>query len=124
ANTPTNSPTPLPCNLTSPGNLSVTASLNEEIDLAWTPGSVSCPDTIKYNIWRSNVSSSGPWIPIKQGLSSTTLSYQDTAGLINGTTYYYLISTVDTFTGSDTYYLGAPTGPVQGTPVGIMNPVH
>ncbi len=70
-----------------PTNLIVTATNFGLISLAWSP---SVGET-GYNVKRSP-SSGGPYANIATNI--TALSYTDT-GLVNGTTYYYVVSAVN-----------------------------
>lgn len=60
------------------------------VDLSWSANTES--DFGGYNIYRSQISP-GPYIQINSELITQT-SYQDT-GLINGTTYYYVLTVQD-----------------------------
>ena len=70
-----------------PSGLSAAAG-NAQVTLAWTASS----GATTYNVKRSTVSG-GPYSIIASGV--TTTSYIDTAGLTNGTTYYYVVSAVN-----------------------------
>ena len=59
------------------------------LELSWTAS--SAPDIDHYNIYRSNIGVTGPFILIN---TTTTNSYTD-INLIDGQTYYYKISGVD-----------------------------
>ncbi|MGE0822341.1 MAG: Ig-like domain-containing protein [Candidatus Binatia bacterium] len=70
-----------------PTGLIATAG-NQQITLSWTPSS----EAISYNVKRSTTSG-GPYTTVASGVPVT--SYTDT-GLINGTTYYYVTTAVNT----------------------------
>ena len=73
-----------------PAGLTATAG-NGLVELNWSANVES--DLVGYNVYQST-SSGGPWIgPINGTLVAST--YVDT-GLVNGTTYYYVVTAVDT----------------------------
>ncbi|MDP2923520.1 MAG: hypothetical protein Q8O30_07390, partial [Candidatus Omnitrophota bacterium] len=73
-----------------PQGLSAVAG-DTKVDLSWTTNTE--PDLAGYNIYRSTTSGLG-YAKINASLITTT-TYQDT-GLINDTTYYYVVTAVDT----------------------------
>jgi hypothetical protein len=89
---------------------SATCSLN----LSWSAATTTCGAGITYNVYRSTSSSFTPSVGnrIATGVSATT--YGDTAGLISGTLYYYIVRAVGTANGAeDTNTIrvsGKPTG--------------
>ncbi len=87
-------PPPVPTGLTAtPGNARVTLNWNA------SAGATS------YNVKRSTGNPSGPYSPIATGATSTT--YTDT-NVVNGTTYYYVVSAVNANGESaDSTYVGA-----------------
>ena len=90
-----------------PTNLAAKAG-NEDVALSWSASSGAS----SYNIKRSTTAG-GPYITIVTGL--TTTSYTNT-GLINGTSYYYVVSAVNS-NGE-----GANSGEVSATPLSTLLP--
>jgi gliding motility-associated-like protein len=72
---------------------------DRKVDLQWIANSE--PDLAGYNVYRSTYSMGYSTIPINTSLI-TSLSYQD-VGLSNGTTYYYVITALDT-SGNESNY--------------------
>jgi len=66
------------------------AGANMAVDLFWLPS----PDAASYNVKRSSLPG-GPYTIVGTAPSSSTPSYID-GGLINGRTYYYVVSSVNT----------------------------
>ncbi len=96
--------------VTNPANATCT------LNLSWAAGSSNCAGTVSYNVYRSTTS---PFTPapanrIAAGVATTT--YSDTNGLVNGTTYYYIVRAVDSANGVEdantVTQSGAPTGPL------------
>jgi len=71
-----------------PSGLAATTISASQVDLSWTAGSGAA----SYNVKRSTVNG-GPYTSIATGI--TTANYSN-PGLVNGTTYYYVISAVNT----------------------------
>jgi hypothetical protein len=99
------------------GLASVTDPVNATctLNLAWSAATSPCPGGVTYSIYRSTTSPV-PTIPanrIASGISATT--YVDSAGLMSGTTYYYVVHAVAVSTGGEDANTversGAPTGP-------------
>ncbi len=66
------------------------------IVLAWTAATPACAGPVTYNVYRSTTSgfTPGPGNLLASGVTGT--GYTDTsAGLVNGTTYYYVVRAVD-----------------------------
>ncbi len=91
------------------------ASATCTLNLSWSPATSNCSGTLSYNIYRST---SYPFTPsagtrIAAGQSGT--SFSDSYGLVNGTTYYYIVRAVDSASGSEdtnsAAQSGVPTGP-------------
>lgn len=90
-----------------PTGLAATAG-NAQVALSWTASSYATG----YNVKRST-DSGGPYTSIGT-TTSPTVTYNDSSGLNNGTTYYYVVSAMGTGgTSSD-------TSPVSATPVAPM----
>jgi hypothetical protein len=99
--TPILAPPPTPTGLAAtPGNAQVL--------LSWTSSSFATSYTVK-----RSTAPAGPYSPIG-GTSDPTATYTDSSGLINGTTYHYVVSA--TGVGGTS----ADTAPVSATPVGPM----
>jgi len=87
-----------------PTGLAATAG-DAQVALSWSASSFAT----SYNVKRSTASA-GPYTPIGT-TSAPTVTYADSSGLNNGTTYYYVVSATGTGgTSSD-------TSPVSATPV-------
>lgn len=87
-----------------PTGLAGTAG-NAQVALSWT----GSPFATSYNVKRSTAFA-GPYAPIGT-TTDPTVTYTDSSGLINGTTYYYVVSATGTGgTGSD-------SSPASATPV-------
>ena len=71
-----------------PTNLAATSTLKRKINLSWTGSS----GATSYNVKRATVSG-GPYTTIATGVATT--SYIN-SGLTSGTTYYYVVSAVNT----------------------------
>lgn len=87
-----------------PAGLAATAG-NAHVALSWT----ASPFATSYNVKRSTASA-GPYSP-EGSTTAPTVTYTDSSGLINGTTYYYVVSA--TGAGGDS----ADTSAVSATPV-------
>jgi thermitase len=94
-----------------PTNLTATAG-NAQVTLNWQPGSASLYMT--YNVKRSTASG-GPYQTIATGVTNT--SYIDT-DVINGTTYFYVV------TASATTAESANSNEASATPSGAAQPVR
>jgi fibronectin type 3 domain-containing protein len=66
------------------------------IDLTWTPSTSS--DVVQQWVYRSTTSG-GPYALVRTFVDRTTSAYTDT-GLVNGTTYYYIVQAFDGTWGS------------------------
>ena len=84
------------------------------LNLSWSAGTSNCSGSLSYSVYRST---SYPFTPavgnrIASGLAGT--SHSDSAGLVSGTTYYYIVRAVDSTNGSEDANLvaqsGVPTG--------------
>ena len=82
---------------------------NAEVDLSWSP----VPNGASYNVKRSLTNGSG-YATIAN--VSTASTYQDLS-VTNGTTYYYVITSVDSIgeSGNSSQVIGTPTLPPAGT---------
>ena len=71
------------------------------IDLAWSAGSSNCAGGLTYDVHRSTSSgfTPSPANRIATGVAGT--AYSDSAGLADGTTYFYVVRAVDTVNGDD-----------------------
>ena len=85
------------------------------LNLAWESAIPVCPGSVTYRIFRS---STHPVSPVRgnviaSGFAGT--SYTDTAGLVSGTTYYYIVHAVDAAGHEDANAVergAAPTGTI------------
>jgi len=105
-------PLTLPNPPATPTGLTATGS-DSRIDLNWNDNTEL--DLAGYNVYRSTTSGSGY---TKQNTSVlTTSQYADTSGLINGVTYYYRVTAVDTSNNESGYATvnTYPRGSVQPT---------
>lgn len=68
------------------------------VDLSWTQNTE--PNLAGYNVYRSETQG-GPYTQINVGIVETN-AYQDTS-LTNGTTYYYVVTAVDTLSAKSAY---------------------
>lgn len=97
---------------------SVTAPLNSTctLSLSWAPATAYCGGPVTYRVYRGTSASfvPGPANLIAAGLAGT--GYADHAALSNGTTYYYVVCSVDGSSGAEdanAAVLGAmPRGPL------------
>ena len=96
--TPTPTPTPPPVPVT-PAGLTGTG-WNKQVDLRWTRSA----NATGYNVLRAS-SVNGTYTTIASNV--TNAFYSDTAGLANGTTYYYEVSA---FNASGTSAVSSPVG--------------
>jgi len=86
-----------------PSGLTATAVSSSQIDLSWTASS----GATSYNVKRATVSG-GPYTTVATGLTAT--SYSDT-GLAASTTYYYVVSAVNSAGESDNSTEASATTP-------------
>jgi len=77
----------------------VVSGRDRKIDLQWISNSE--PDLAGYNVYRSTYSMGYSTIPVNASLI-TNISYQD-VGLSNGTTYYYVVTALDTSENESNY---------------------
>ncbi len=94
-----------------PSGLAATAG-SSQVQLSWSANSE--PDLAGYNVYRATVAG-GPRTLVNTGLVTVT-SLTDT-GLTNGTTYFYVVSAVDTSTNES-----AVSAEVSATPVAAPPP--
>ncbi|MFC1481593.1 FG-GAP-like repeat-containing protein [Candidatus Neomarinimicrobiota bacterium] len=94
-----------------PADLTATPS-DQQIDLTWSANSE--PDLAKYRIYRDTSSPAFTLIDSVVGSSPPDTTYTDTS-LVNGTTYYFLITSVDS-AGNESGY----SNEVSATPVGLV----
>lgn len=95
-----------------PVSLAVTAVTGGgALDLAWAPGSGLSPSS--YRILRSTTAG-GPYQPVS---NSVTTQARD-AGLVNGTTYFYVIAALDVFGNASVF-----SNEASGTPLDQTAPV-
>ncbi|MFC1899862.1 fibronectin type III domain-containing protein, partial [Chloroflexota bacterium] len=89
---------------------------DKEVDLDW--GDNSEGDFDGYNVYRSTDSGGSPTPYTKlNGSLLTSSDYNDTAGLTNGTTYYYVVTAVDTYAAESNYSSEDSATPVNVPPV-------
>ena len=69
------------------------------IGLTWAAATLNCGTSIVYNIYRGTSSSFVPGDSTRIVKGYTGLSYSDTAGLVYGTTYYYIVRAEDNTAG-------------------------
>ena len=83
------------------GLTSVTAPQNSvcTLLLTWSPGIPACGGPITYKVYRSTIPgfTPAPQNLLVSGLTGT--SFTDVAGLVSGTTYYYIVRAVDNANG-------------------------
>jgi hypothetical protein len=86
------------------------------MDLSWEAASPRCGGAVTYSVHRSTLPSFVPDASNRIASGLTTTAYSDTSALADGTTYYYLVRSVDTGNGADdgnsVVLSSAPTGPV------------
>ncbi|MGD0784381.1 MAG: glycosyl hydrolase family 28 protein [Sedimentisphaerales bacterium] len=102
-----------------PTGLSATAG-NAKVLLDWSNNSES--DLAGYNVYRSTTSGSG-YAKINTSLR-TVSDYNDT-GVTNGTTYYYVVTAVNTGASESSYSTQAsatPAAPTTASPQNVMVP--
>lgn len=81
------------------GATSATASACA-IDVAWSAGTASC-GTIGYNVYRSTASGFTPSASNRIATNVSATSWSDSANLVGGTTYYYIVRAVDSANGRE-----------------------
>lgn len=87
------------------------------LDLSWSAAAAYCAGPVRYRIYRSTSSpvALAPGNLIASGVEGTT--YTDSAGLVSGTTYYYIVRAYDLSNGAEDANLaegaGAPSGPIS-----------
>jgi fibronectin type 3 domain-containing protein len=97
-----------------PGGLAATAG-DAQVALSWTASSFAT----SYNVKRATASA-GPYSPIGT-TTAPTVTYTDSSGLNNGTTYYYVVSATGTGgTSSDT----SPVSATPATPIPVYEPFN
>jgi len=87
------------------------------LNLTWTSVSAFCGGPVTYRVYRDTTN---PFTPsagnrIASGLSGT--SYADTAGLVSGTTYFYIVHAVDSANGAE----DGNTKTLSGLPTGVIS---
>ncbi len=108
-------PPPPPAPPGTPGNLQATAG-NGSVSLSWTAAS----GATSYNIYRGTSSNGESSTPIATGVTGT--SFTD-SGLMDGTTYYYEVTAVNSANqeGSrSTEVSGTPVAGAPGAPTGLL----
>jgi hypothetical protein len=95
-----------------PTNLVATPGTGQ-ISLTWT---APAGGAYVYNVKRSTVSG-GPYTTLASGVATT--SYTDTAGLVNGTTYYYVVSGVTYGEGPNSNEASGTAGLVVSSPTSL-----
>ncbi len=106
----------LPPNFAGVGSVTNNATSTCSIDVAWAAATPQCAGPITYNVYRATTPGFTPMVAnrIAAGVSGT--SFNDPGPLMNGTTYYYKVRSVDTGNGAeDTNTVEkstAPTGPI------------
>ena len=93
-----------------PTGLTATAN-NARVDLNWSDNSE--PDLAGYTVFRADTAG-GPYTSLAPGLGASV--YSDT-GVVNGTTYYYVVTATDT-SGNES----ANSNEVEATPVATAGP--
>ncbi len=93
-----------------PTGLTATAN-NARVDLNWSDNSE--PDLAGYTVFRADTAG-GPYTSLAPGLAASV--YSDT-GVVNGTTYYYVVTATDT-SGNES----ANSNEVEATPVATAGP--
>ena len=63
--------------------------------VSWQAGTSQCSGTLAYNVYRSTSAVFTPSGANRIAAGAAGTSYVDTAGLANGTTYYYIVRAVD-----------------------------
>jgi subtilisin family serine protease len=87
------------------------------LTLSWSAATPSCSGPVRYRIYRSTTSPVAlvPANLIASGVDGT--SYVDTAGLVSGTAYYYVVRAFDLSNGAEdanvAEQVGAPSGPIS-----------
>ncbi len=87
------------------------AAGDKMVQLAWNPNTE--PDLAGYNVYRSTVSGSG-YVKLN-GILLTSPAYTDTS-VSNGTTYYYVVTAVDTATNESAASVQVSAVPMDLTP--------
>ena len=85
------------------------SALDRQVRLSWT----SVKDAVSYNVYRSTTAG-GAYVEIASGIMDTT--YTDT-DVTNGTTYYYVVTAVDSFNTESDY-----SNEASATPQATSNP--
>lgn len=97
--------------VTNPSNATCT------LNLSWAAGSTSCPGPVVYNVYRSTTNGFTPAPANRIATGVVGTSYGDTVGLVNGTTYYYVVRAVESSNAVEETNVvqrsGVPTGPVS-----------
>ena len=69
------------------------------ITLSWSAATQKCGTGVVYNVYRSTSASFTPGDATRIAKGATGTTYGDTAGLVYGTTYYYVVRAEDNTTG-------------------------
>ena len=85
------------------------------LNVTWNPGTAACGGPLTYNVYRDTAAgfTPSPANRVATGLAATTFS--DGVGIVGGTTYRYIVRTVDGSNGLEdantVERIGMPTGP-------------
>jgi outer membrane protein assembly factor BamB len=71
------------------------------IDLGWAPATSSCGGTLGYSVYRDTAADFEPSAANRQAAGLTGTGYGDTAGLVAGATYYYVVRAAESLTGEE-----------------------
>ena len=90
--------------------------MTRRTDNVWTAAASACAGNVTYNVYRSTASgfTPGPANRVATGLSS--LNFTDAVGIAGGTTYFYVVRSMDGGNGVEDANLversGTPAGPL------------
>jgi hypothetical protein len=84
------------------------------LNLSWTGATSSCGNPVRYNVYRSTTPGFTPGAGNRIAQNLNTTSYSDLDNLVSGTSYYYIVRSVDTVNGFEdtnaTEMTAQPTG--------------